>query len=143
MTILPSTVHRRCIVCSPVNGRGLAVSYRPSDDGRGVTAMFPCDPVFEGYAGQLHGGVVCSLLDGAMVHCLFQIGRAAYTAELSVRFHGAVITGTPALVRGRLERSRGRLHVVTAELSQGGVVRAVARATFLENPSRRPPRDTR
>jgi acyl-coenzyme A thioesterase PaaI-like protein len=109
------------------------VRYQPSDDGQGVTAVFPCDPVFDGYAGHLHGGVVCSLLDGAMVHCLFQRGRIGYTAELSVRFRGTVATGTRALVRGRLERSRGRMHVVTAELSQDGVVKATARAKFLEH----------
>jgi acyl-coenzyme A thioesterase PaaI-like protein len=110
------------------------VRYLPSPDGPGVEAIFPCDPAFEGYAGQLHGGVVCSLLDGAMVHCLFQTGRTAYTAELTVRFRGTVVTGTAALVRGRIERSRGRLHFTAAELVQDGDVKAVARAKFLEAP---------
>jgi acyl-coenzyme A thioesterase PaaI-like protein len=135
MTILPDTVHPHCIVCSPANGRGLAVTYGPAPDGRAVEATFPCDPGFEGYEGQLHGGVVCSLLDGAMVHCLFHVGLTAYTAELSVRFREAVVTGRPATVRGWLERSRGRLHVTAAEITQDGAVKAVARAKFLERPS--------
>lgn len=135
MAVLSDTIHPHCVVCSPTNDRGLAVHYRPSPDGPGVEASFPCDPAFEGYVGQLHGGVICSLLDGAMVHCLFQAGRRAYTAELTVRFRGAVVTGTPAVVRGRIERSRGRLHFAAAELVQDGVLKAVARAKFLETPA--------
>jgi acyl-coenzyme A thioesterase PaaI-like protein len=134
VTLLSDTIHPHCVVCSPANGHGLAVSYQSAPDGHGVQATFACDPAFEGYPGQLHGGVVCSLLDGAMVHCLFQAGLTAYTAELSVRFRDAVITGTPATVRGWIERSRGRLHVTTAEIVQGGAVKAVARAKFLERP---------
>lgn len=136
MAVHPGTVHPHCVVCSPTNERGLAVRYRPSSDGPGVEAVFPCDPAFEGYAGQLHGGVVCSLLDGAMVHCLFQLGRTGYTAELTVRFRGAVVTGTPAVVRGRIERSHGRLHFAAAEIVQDGALKAVARAKFLEPSAR-------
>ncbi len=132
MTIAPNTVHPHCIVCSPANDRGLTVHYRPSRDSRGVIAEFPCDDDFEGYAGQIHGGVVCSLLDGAMVHCLFQLGCTAHTAELSIRFQRAVATGRPAVVRGWVTQSRGRLHTTAAEISQDGVVRAIARAKFLE-----------
>ena len=132
MTIAPNTVHPRCIVCSPANDRGLTVSYRPSSDRRSVIAEFPCDDAFEGYAGQIHGGVVCSLLDGAMVHCLFQLGRTAYTSEMSIRFQRAVLTGQPAVVRGWITQSRGRLHTMAAEISQDGVVMAIARAKFLE-----------
>jgi acyl-coenzyme A thioesterase PaaI-like protein len=136
MTILSDTIHPHCIVCSPANGRGLAVSFRPSPEGSAVEATFPCDSAFEGYEGQLHGGVVCSLLDGAMVHCLFQMGLTAYTAELSVRFRDAVLTGTPLIVRGWLKRSRGRLHMTAAEIVQAGSVKAVARAKFLERPGK-------
>jgi uncharacterized protein (TIGR00369 family) len=132
MTIASHAVHPHCVVCSPANARGLTVTYRPSRTHRGVVAEFPCDDAFEGYAGQIHGGVVCSLLDGAMVHCLFQRGRTAYTAELSIRFQRAVVTGRPAVVRGWVTQSRGRLHVTAAEISQDGVVKAIARAKFLE-----------
>lgn len=132
MTIIPNTVHPHCVVCSPTNYRGLTVSYRPSRDRRSVMAEFPCDDAFEGYPGQLHGGVVCSLLDGAMVHCLFQLGRTAYTAELSIRFQRAIVTGRPAVVRGWVTQSRGRLRTTAAEISQDRVVGAIARAKFLE-----------
>jgi acyl-coenzyme A thioesterase PaaI-like protein len=132
--LLPETIHPHCFVCSPANRRGLALQYNPSPDGSGVEASFPCDPIFAGYEGQLHGGIVCSVLDGAMVQCLFLSGRTAYTAELTVRFRGAVVTGAPATVRGRIERSRGRLHVTSAELVQDGEVKAVAHAKFLEAP---------
>jgi len=129
---LAARLHRRCVICGGENPHGLAVDFRPSADGLGVEATIDCPTDFQGYKGRLHGGIVSSLLDGAMVHCLFERGRTAYTAELVVRFHGAVETGRPATLRARLVDSRGRLHRLEAELAQDGEIKAVARGKFLE-----------
>jgi acyl-coenzyme A thioesterase PaaI-like protein len=131
---LAGRLHQRCVVCGASNPHGLAVHFRASPDGRGVEASVDCDAAFQGYDGRLHGGIVTSLLDGAMVHCLFERGQTAYTADLHVRFHGAVLTGRPAALRAWVVSSRGRLHRLAAELIQEGVVKAEAEAKFLEAP---------
>jgi acyl-coenzyme A thioesterase PaaI-like protein len=131
---LAARLHPHCVICGGANPRGLGVDFRPTADGRGVEATLDCRGDFQGYDGRLHGGIVSSLLDGAMVHCLFERGRTAYTAELRVRFHGAVVTGRPATLRAWLTDSRRRLHHLEAELVQDGEVRAHARAKFLEGP---------
>lgn len=129
---LEAAWHPRCVVCGPARDGALGVHFTTNGEGPSVAATFDCDPRFEGYDGQLHGGIVSCLLDGATAHCLFALGRVAYTADLSVRYRQPVRIGRPAVVTGRLERSRGRLHTLTAELLQDGVVRATARARFLE-----------
>lgn len=127
-------LHPHCVICGAANPLGLGVDFRPSADGRGIEATLDCRADFQGYEGRLHGGIVSSLLDGAMVHCLFERGYPAYTAELRVRFRGAVVTGRPASLRAWLRDSRGRLHWLEAELAQGGEIKAEARAKFLEPP---------
>ncbi len=123
-------LYRHCIVTGSDNPRGLQLKFRPWGE-CGVEAEFDCRPDFQGYDGILHGGVICSLLDGAAVNCLFVHEVTAVTAALDVRFHKSVITGVPAIVRAWLVRSAHRLLFVAAEVSQDGRVKATAQAKFM------------
>lgn len=125
-------LHPRCVVCGSGNAHGLGLAFVPAADGDGVEAVFDCRKSVEGYEGLVHGGVITMLLDGAMAHCLFHLGCVAHTGELAVRFKSPVFVGRDARVRAWQERSRGRLHVLSAQLSQDGRVKAVAKAKFLE-----------
>ena len=119
----PRSVHPGCVVCGAANPRGLRLCYAPWD-GNGVQAELDCDGSLEGYGGRLHGGIIAAVLDGAMTHCLFALGREAVTAELTVRYKHAVATGRPATVRARLERDRPPLYRLRAELPPGLITRA-------------------
>ena len=132
--------HRRCWVCGVENDHGLHVDFRPDDDG-GVRATFPCPERYAGYDGRLHGGVISSLLDGAMTRCLMAHGEVAVTADLRVRFRRAVRIGRPAELHARVRDSRRGVHRVVAELSQDGQVCAHALGRFLAHPDdgARPP----
>ena len=125
--------HSNCVVCSPVNSRSLSVEFAASDDGR-VQARFDCDKAFEGYAGILHGGVIASLLDGAMTNCMFAHGIPAITAELNVRFRHPVVTSHAATVRAWVERSSPPLHLLRAEVVQDQQLKATAHGKFMERP---------
>ena len=124
--------HSNCVICSPSNSRGLHLEFATSGDG-GVQACFDCDEAFEGYAGMLHGGMVASLLDGAMTNCMFAHGAPAVTAELTVRFRHPVVIGTAATVRAWIERSLPPLHLLKAEIIQGTQVKATASGKFMEH----------
>jgi acyl-coenzyme A thioesterase PaaI-like protein len=131
----PALVHPECVVCASSNPRSLALKFVASSDGQGVEATFECHEAFQGYIGLVHGGVVSAVLDGAMTHCLFHLGRVAHTGSLAVRFRHPVVVDRQATVRARLDRSLGRLHVLSAELEQDGQVKAVASGKFIETPS--------
>ncbi len=135
---LRARVHPRCVVCSASNARGLGLRVTPLADGS-VRAECDCGEAFEGYPGTLHGGMVCALFDGAMANCLFEAGVVARTASISVRFRHAVRTGTPATIVARITRGRGRLHELTAALSQDGELRVEATGKFLEDRTGREP----
>jgi uncharacterized protein (TIGR00369 family) len=119
------------------NGRGLGVNFAAVSDGK-VEASFTCDAAFEGYSGVLHGGVISSLLDGAMTNCLFAYGHVAVTAELKVRFRHPVATGKPAKVRAWITSATSPLFELAAELVQDEQIKAIAKGKFLKKAAFRP-----
>ncbi len=123
--------HSHCVICGHANSLGLRLDFSASDDGY-VEARFDCGRPFEGYSGIVHGGVIASLLDGAMTNCMFARGIPALTAELTVRYRHPLVVGTSAVVRAWVERSMPPLHVLKAEIVQGGQVKATASGKFME-----------
>jgi len=97
-----------------------------------VTASFLGNAALEGYQGLLHGGMIASLLDGAMTNCLFAHGLVAVTAELKVRYSNPVKTGCEMAVRAWIEEPHPPLYLMRAELKQEHCVKAIASAKFIE-----------
>ena len=120
--------HATCWVCGH-NPLGLNLRFVPS--GKTIAAAFCCDEAFAGYDGIVHGGIVASLLDGAMTNCLLHQGVTAVTAELTVRYGLPLQTGHPALVRAWVTDRRGDLWILQAQVQQGSSIRARATAKFL------------
>ena len=84
--------HPFCLVCSQSNPMGLGLKFNSHDDGS-VSTSFLGHFALEGFQGCLHGGLIASLLDGAMTNCLFARGLVAMTAELKVRYRKPVLIG--------------------------------------------------
>ena len=133
MSDLRNHQHDRCVVCSPSHPLGLRVEYHVGVDGV-VQAQFPCQKAYQGYPGQLHGGVITALLDGAMTNCLFARGIEAVTGELTVRFLRPAVTDRLAAVSARLTRVSHCLYILEAELIQEHVTVARAQGKFLKCP---------
>ncbi len=118
-------------MCGQSNPFGLGLKFTCGKDGS-VTATFLGHPALEGFQGLLHGGMVASLLDGAMTNCLFAHGRVAMTGELNVRYRKPVVIGEEMLIHAWITRSSPPLHLLAAELKQGNCVKAAAKAKFVE-----------
>lgn len=123
--------HPDCFVCSPACCQGLGLEFSLADDGA-VEASFACGPALTGYPGMLHGGIICTLLDGAMTNCLFAHGVAAVTVDLNVRFHHPVTVGLPAVVRAWLKSEGPPIHRVAAQILQNEEVAATGAARFVD-----------
>lgn len=124
-------LHEYCVVCSEHHPIGLHVVFNAVAE-HTVEGAFPCGKSFEGYRNVIHGGVVSSLLDGAMANCIFAKGVEAYTVDMRIRFRGPVEVGIPAIVKGEWLRQEGPLHLLQASVSQNGKIKASARAKFFE-----------
>ena len=123
--------HPYCVVCSQSNPLGLGLEFTVNDDGS-VSASLNGHFALEGFQGCLHGGMIASLLDGAMTNCLFARGLVAMTAELKVRYRKPVLIGQEMTLRAWITRSQPPLHLLEAELKQEGCIKAIASAKFME-----------
>ena len=126
--------HPFCVVCSQSNPLGLGVEFAVQADGS-VNASFHPHVALEGYEGCLHGGIIASLLDGAMTNCLFAHGWVAMTAELKVRYRKPVLIGQEILLRAWIKQAHAPLHLLEAELRQGDCTKVTASAKFIERSS--------
>jgi uncharacterized protein (TIGR00369 family) len=123
--------HSHCLVCGNRNPWSLGLCFHPTDDGT-VDAEFRAHPELQGYDGILHGGVIASLLDSAMTHCLFHRGVKAVTGDLHIRFLEPVSCESNLRVRATVLSHTPPLFRLRAELFSGERLMAWAAATFME-----------
>jgi acyl-coenzyme A thioesterase PaaI-like protein len=129
--ITKRSVHPDCIGCSPANVSGLALQFSVRAD-KGVQAEFPCNKLYQGYPGFLHGGVTSLLLDSAMTNCLFAHHITAVTARLIIRFILPVDIDQNACVKAWLKEYEPPLYVLEAEVEQNGRILVRASAKFID-----------
>jgi len=121
----------RCLVCGPDNPYGFHIEFRTEEDGS-VSAEWVALNYLEGWAGVLHGGIVCTLLDEAMAKAVQASGARAMTVEIQVRYRRFVATGEKLRIRGWVKERKRRLLKTEAEITTAdGEPRAQAAATFL------------
>jgi len=125
--------HAHCLVCGALNPIGLRLDFHV-EDVRTVSASLKVGWLLQGYSGVLHGGVISSLLDAAMTHCLFHRGIEAVTAELLVRYLRPVPVDAPLELRAVLTYGVPPLYRLKAELRQENQIMAYGRAKFVHRP---------
>ena len=122
--------HSQCLMCGEFNPCSLHLSFILADDGS-VSARFNAHSRLQGYTGILHGGVIASLLDAAMTHCLFHHGIEAVTADLHVRYAQAIACDACLDIWAASIESRPPLFRLRGEIAQDGHLMAWSEAKFL------------
>ena len=117
-----------------VCGSGASLGLQFTADGKNsvVTTIRPSGK-WQGYAGILHGGMVSTLLDAAMTHCLFHHEVQAMTASLKVRFFEPVPCSGELEIRATLSDRRRHVYLLSAELASSGRILARAEARFIRS----------
>lgn len=130
---LRNQAHPKCIVCNPENKNGLNLEFDLSNDGS-ISTVFNFDETYAGYPGMLHGGVISSILDGAMCNCLFAKGRTAVTAEMHTRFRHPIATGIPATVEVKLKEIMHPIYILEGKIIQDNKIKVTVKAKFFDRP---------
>lgn len=100
-----------------------------------MAATWVPTPVWEGFRGIIHGGVVSAVLDEAMSKAVAGTGTEALTAELQVRFRRHVTSGSVFYVQGWIvSRNKRLIKTEAVLLAPDGTEHARAWATFLPLP---------
>jgi uncharacterized protein (TIGR00369 family) len=122
--------HPRCFVCRDEGFRGLGVRFELRDDG-GVEATAVCPASWEGYTGLVHGGIITSLMDGAMVNALFAREVVAVTVDLQIRFRAPLPLGQTVTIVGEVTRFTPFISSAEARVVSGTTVYATATGRFM------------
>ena len=121
-----------CFACGPSNPIGIHLHFDRNADGEGVLARLELAPVYQGWRGIAHGGIVMALLDEAMAYAAGFAGHRGVTAQVSVRFRKPVPLEQPIEVRGRVTWQRRNVLGVEASILDGaGNLLARAEGSFV------------
>ena len=125
--------HSHCLLCGRDNPASLGLAFHVRDEV--AYARFQAYPKLQGYDGLLHGGVIASLLDAAMTHCLFHRDIQAVTGDLHIRFVRPVPCDMAVDLSAWMLSETPPLYRLRAELSAEGTLLAWAEAKFMERRS--------
>lgn len=122
--------HAGCLLCGAQNPLSMRLHFA-ADENMVIYADFTANAMLQGYQGIVHGGVICALLDSAMVHCLFNQSIEAVTGELKVKFVLPVPCNASLQLRAWVEKSFSPLYLLKAELISDDKLLASAEAKFM------------
>ncbi len=105
-----------CFGCGKNNPIGLKLEFDLDEDNLTVEGRFTPKVEHAGYKGIMHGGLVATLLDEAMVKLLWDAGISAVTASLEVRLVKPVPVGRELVIKARVDSQRGPLVHTSAEV---------------------------
>lgn len=120
-----------CFACGKNNPAGLRVDFELDRDSRTIRGRFEPQAVHQGYANIVHGGILSTLLDEAMVKLAFLLGIPAVTAEMTVKFKAPTAPGDGLTVIGRLTRESRRLIEAESRIERAGSVIAEAKGKLM------------
>jgi len=125
-----------CFVCGENNPNGLRLSFEIDKEKKTLKTTFLPGPVFQGYDGVVHGGIISTLLDEAMAKLSYELGYNTVTASLEIRFKKAAPILEPLHVYGEITEVKQRLVKARARVTkEDGTILAVATSTLLKQRS--------
>ena len=121
-----------CFACGPDNPIGLQIVYTV-DDNEICTAEFTPDHNHLSWEDTVHGGIIYAALDDVTGNIPYARGQVAHTARCEVRYRRALREGQTILLKGWVEKERGRLMVIRGEArrKQDNELVAECTASFL------------
>lgn len=119
---------RVCFVCGEKNPIGLKLRIQADPERGESTADVIFSEHFQGWAMIVHGGLLATVLDEAMIYAAGAKGLKCVTGEMTVRYIKPASTGVAYTLRGRFVEDQGRIVLAeSALLDNDG--QEVARAT--------------
>jgi len=116
-----------CFVCGEKNPRGLKLRFRLNREAGEAETDIVFLPEFQGWKGFVHGGLLATVLDEALVWAAGAKLIKCVTGEMTVRFVAPARTGERYKIAGRMVEEKGRIVLAESELTDAGG-RQIARA---------------
>ena len=121
-----------CYVCGANNPSGLGVVFHVDSEAKTIRGRFTPSPAYQGFEGIVHGGILSTLLDEAMVKLAFSLGLPAVSVEITVSFKSPAAPGDELAITGRLTQEHRRLIEAEAKIEHNAVLIAEAKGKLLK-----------
>jgi acyl-coenzyme A thioesterase PaaI-like protein len=96
-----------CFVCGEANPFGLHLKF--SLNAGKASAEFIPQKSHQGYKDIVHGGIISTILDEAMVKAALMQGLPAITGEIIVRFRNFLFAGEKTVVEAFIEKMNRKI----------------------------------
>lgn len=115
---------QNCFVCGERNPVGLRLEFQLDGPAgaSGAQVLFPAH--LQGWQDTVHGGLLATVLDEAMIKAAGAAGHKCVSAEITVRYRKPAPTGAPLAVSGNVLEARGRIVLAESRIAdaQGQVL---------------------
>lgn len=120
-----------CFACGEANPHSLHLRFFPRD-GR-IFASFTPTSSLEGYEGIVHGGILSTLLDEAMIYAIRLIKEElTVTAKLEISFKSPAKVGEELMITGNIINESGRLISAEGKIARNdGSIVAFGKGTYV------------
>lgn len=102
-----------CFACGQDNPIGLRIRF--TFDGAACCGEFTGDERHVGWEDTIHGGILYSALDDVTANVLHLQGVKAHTAKCEIRYRQPLRVGETIVMRGWVEKEKGRLVILRGE----------------------------
>lgn len=99
--------NHKCFVCGKENRIGLKLDFKAEN--RKIKAEFIPKEELQGFEGIVHGGIITTVLDEAMVKLAFLLGLNAVTSKISVEFKYPAIVGRKYFITGEITEEQEKI----------------------------------
>jgi acyl-coenzyme A thioesterase PaaI-like protein len=121
-----------CFACGRDNPSGLSLDFR-NENGKTVSSFTPLK-IHQGFKDIVHGGIITTILDEAMMKAVLSREIKALTAEIYVRFKSPLMVGDACIIEAEIKKMGTRLIETSARLiKDSGTVVAEAEAKLFRD----------
>lgn len=120
-----------CFVCGHKNEIGLKLRFKLDRAGQCATTTTVLKDHFSGWLNAAHGGIICALLDEAMVYACAASGWFVVTGNINVKFRKPVPVGETLTIEGELISHRRKAMQTRARVLSGDTVLAESEGTMM------------
>lgn len=120
-----------CFVCGPKNPIGLKLNFH--FNGKSIKTQFTPKKEHQGYLNIVHGGIISTVLDEAMVKLALAMNIPAVTASMEIRLRRALNVGETINVEAEiLKNTKKTLETYAKAVTKNNVVIADAKGKLLK-----------
>ncbi len=122
----------KCFVCGKENPDGLQLDFLINREDESITAEFTPAKTYQGFVDIIHGGIISTVLDEAMVKLAFELGINAVTAKMEIKFRRPVLPGERLRITGRLIKKDKKWVTAEAMAAKDGTIVAQAKGLLMK-----------